>query len=79
MLEITNKHLASELDGKTRLVRRQNEELATLRETVLELQRQNTVLRSQNLTHKKQMQTQNAHPNVPLSPPVQPRNNQTSF
>jgi len=39
VLEITVKHLKTELDGKSNLVRRQNDELSTLRDSVLELQR----------------------------------------
>ena len=46
VLEITVKHLQTDLDGKSQLVRRQTDELATLRESVLELQRQNTLLRT---------------------------------
>ena len=53
VLEITVKHLKTELDAKGNLVRRQNEELSTLRDSVLELQRQNTNLRTQNLQSKK--------------------------
>ena len=37
VLEITVKHLQTDLDGKSQLVRRQTDELATLRESVLEL------------------------------------------
>ena len=37
VLEITVKHLKTELDSKSNLVRRQNDELATLRDSVLEL------------------------------------------
>jgi uncharacterized membrane protein len=43
--EITIKHLRTELDSKTAAIRRQTEELASLRETILELQRQNTLLK----------------------------------
>ena len=39
VLEITVKHLKTELDSKSYLVRRQNDELGTLRESILELQR----------------------------------------
>ena len=39
VLEITVKHLKTELDSKSNLVRRQTDELSMLRETVLELQR----------------------------------------
>ena len=46
VLDITVKHLKTELDSKSNLIRRQNEELSTLRESILELQRQNTVLRT---------------------------------
>ena len=53
MLDITVKHLKTELDSKSNLIRRQNDELGTLRESILELQRQNTLLRSQNLAQKK--------------------------
>lgn len=49
VLDITVKHLKTELDSKSNLVRRQNDELSNLRESILELQRQNTSLRSQNL------------------------------
>lgn len=52
VLEITVKHLQTDLDGKSQLVRRQTDELATLRESVLELQRQNTLLRTQSLIPK---------------------------
>ena len=37
VLDITVKHLKTELDSKSNLVRRQNDELATLRESILEL------------------------------------------
>ena len=53
VLDITVKHLKTELDSKSNLIRRQNDELSTLRESILELQRQNTVLRTQNLAQKK--------------------------
>lgn len=53
VLEITVKHLKTELDTKSNLIRRQNDELATLRESILELQRQNTLMRTQNLSSKK--------------------------
>ena len=39
VLEITVKHLKTELDSKSNLIRRQNEEMSMLRETVLELWR----------------------------------------
>lgn len=53
VLEITVKHLKTELDTKSNLIRRQNDELTTLRESILELQRQNTLLRTQNITSKR--------------------------
>jgi DNA repair photolyase len=37
--EITIKHLRTELETKSHLIRRQNDELASLRDSVLELQR----------------------------------------
>ena len=37
--DITIKHLRTELESKNSLVRRQTEELSSLRETILELQR----------------------------------------
>lgn len=46
VLEITVKHLKTELNSKSTLGRRQTDELSTLRDSVLELQRQNTHLRS---------------------------------
>ena len=44
---ITVKHLRTELETKTQTIRRQTDELAMLRESILELQRQNTQLRQQ--------------------------------
>ena len=60
VLEITVKHLQTDLNDKSQLVRRQTDELATLRESVLELQRQNTLLRTQNLNTKNQQQMMTA-------------------
>ena len=71
VLEITVKHLKTELDTKGNLIRRQNDELATLRESILELQRQNTLLRTQNLTSKKNAAAVENHQAYVLTGPNQ--------
>ena len=75
VLEITVKHLKTELDSKGNLVRRQNDELATLRDSVLELQRQNTQLRTQNLQSKKVASAIATANDLAAAPPILMNNN----
>ena len=48
MLTITVKHLKSDLDSKAQTIRRQNEEMEQLRDTILQLQRDNAALRQRS-------------------------------